>query len=68
MEQTELLGAPGGHTALGCARQWPCVLMLFLLVIELLVPSLCSTWGFRMPPTPLPAHRIPDRGAWVLSL
>ena len=52
MEKTELPGAPGEHTALGCARQWPCVLMLFLLVIERLVLSLCSigACGWR-PPT-----------------
>ena len=52
MEKTELPGAPGEHTALGCARQWPCMLMLFLVVIERLVLSLCSigACGWR-PPT-----------------
>ena len=45
-------GCPWEHTALGCARQWPRVLMLFLLVIKLLVLSLCSIGPFGgRPPT-----------------
>ena len=54
MGQTKFLGALGQHTALHCVRRWPCMLTLFLLVIQLLALSLHSIRGLQMPPPPHP--------------